>query len=132
MNVNPNSQFVHALANLDSRYRPDLEQDLAQSRADFGPPFVPTERREAIILRDLAARAQNGINSLHAHLRAYWNMFDYCFSFAIIAGLTSLISRDVFPMETTSDVWRLNTIAIFSWLATPIVRRIIERLVPFR
>jgi hypothetical protein len=59
-------------------------------------------------------------------------MFDYCFSFAIIAVLTSLISRDVFPMETTSDVWRLNTIAIFSWLATPIVRRIIERLVPFR
>jgi hypothetical protein len=51
-----------------------------------------------MILRDLAARAQSGINSLHAHLRSYWNMFDYFFSFAIIAVFASLISRDVFPM----------------------------------
>jgi hypothetical protein len=133
ININPRSPFVEALANVESSYRPGLEQELAQSSQDFAPGVISEtelkKRQEATILRDLVARAQNGVNSLHANLRAYWNMFDYYFTFAIIFLLTTTF------VVTSSDRGissRYYVIGFFSWLATPIVRRMIERLLPFR
>ena len=56
-------------------------------------------------------------------------MFDYYFTFAIIFLLTTTF------VVTSSDRGissRYYVIGFFSWLATPIVRRMIERLLPFR
>lgn len=140
INISPQSPFVQALANVEQRYRPDLEQELSQNNRDFAPGQISAiawdEKREAIILRDLASRAQNGVNSLHASLRAYWNMFDYYFTFALIFALTAVLTV-TFSFTATAESpdrnsYYLYLIAIFSWLATPIVRRIIERLLPFR
>lgn len=116
LNIDPRSDFIRALAG--SAPSPTISV--------IAPPSESTA--EDLALRDIAARAQTGINSLHANLRAYWNMFDYYVTFAIIFVVSSLMVY----LTTDRDRFFLYVIAFFAWLATPIVRRMLERLVPFR
>jgi hypothetical protein len=121
LNLYPASKLVDVFANIDPDYGSRISHQLELRGV--------SEQREAAILRDVAARAQAGINSLHARLRIAWAMFDYYLTLlvtGIIAGLMTTV------VSTQGQRFLLYTIAVFSWLATPIIRRIIEILVPFR
>jgi hypothetical protein len=123
LNLYPGSRLVELFADI----RGDYEERIISQLTTRG---VTVENQKAAILRDVAARAQAGINSLHADLRIAWAMFDYSLSLIInmilVAGMTTVVA-------TQGQRPVLYTIGLFfSWLATPIVRRVIEILVPFR
>jgi predicted membrane channel-forming protein YqfA (hemolysin III family) len=80
-------------------------------------------------LTSTGASEQAGVNSLHTHLRKYWNLFDYLGAAVIIILIGGLLTT---VKETQGQRFLLYTICVFAWFATPIVRRVIERLVPFR
>jgi hypothetical protein len=122
LNLYPASRLIKLFADIGDDYERHINSQLATRG-------VPVENQKAAILRDVAARAQAGINSLHARLRIAWAMFDYILALIIntmVAGVMTTV------VATQGQRPVLYTIAFFSWLATPIIRRMIEILVPFR
>jgi hypothetical protein len=122
LNLFPSSKLVEVLANIDDRYQNDLSTQLENRK-------VPADNRPAAILRDVAARAQAGINSLHVELRIKWDIFDYLLSFVILVILGALLTG---LQQTEGQRAFLYAVILFAWLATPIMRRMLERFVPFR
>jgi len=107
---------LKVLANIDNRYENDLNAQLEKRK-------VPADNRPAAILRDVAARAQAGINSLHVELRVKWDIF-------VILVVPGALLTGV--QQTEGQRAFLYAVILFAWLATPIMRRMLERFVPFR
>jgi hypothetical protein len=118
----PSSMLVNVLADGNKDYRGKLNEQLRERG-------VPEDKREAAIFRDVAGRAQAGINFLHVRLRTMWNIFDYGMAFLITSLLGGLLTT---LQQTQGQRPLLYATIFFSWLATPILRRMIENFVPFR
>lgn len=120
LNLDQRSTLILVLANV-----PDFDSFDSALRKQLGAEASA----DTIILRELTARTQVGINSLHTHLRNYWNIFDYAVSLLLVLVIGGLLTT---VTATQGQRFVLYTICAFAWFATPILRRMIERLVPFR
>jgi len=121
LNLFPSSQFVQALANTSEDYPKEVYQQLEKRG-------VPAENLNAAVLRDVAARAQAGINLLHLKLRIKWSIFDYLWSLGILIALGALLTG---LQETQGQRASLYAALVVAWLAAPIMRRMLENFVPF-
>lgn len=128
LNADPASKLVLVLANTSDAETIAL-QAISERERSPREGRDPRDLADPLLLRDLAARTQAGINSLHAHLRSWWNIFDYWGAGVIFLFIVILLTT---VQETQGQRFLLYTICFFAWFATPIIRRMIERLVPFR
>jgi hypothetical protein len=125
----PDSPFVGTFANWGVSESTALPATGAALPAE-GP------KMDSAKLHDLVSRVQNGVQSLHSRLRSFWRKFDYVASFVVIAIMMVLVVElrgsyfELLGIHGALDL--LLSIAIFASLATPLVRRIIERFVPLR
>ena len=135
LNIDPSSQLVRLLGNIDGP-----EDGVLLQRARASPPPDPPDavfamklnQEKAAAVGEIAVRAQVGINTLHARMRSYWNIFDYYGTFLfllVISALLTFVNREDLDPQAKNI---LTMIIVFAWLATPIIRRMMERLIVFR